>query len=213
MRAVVVGAHLRREDVEPLAVAIPAGDLLLSGVEVADDQPLGDRDLLLRVAEVRASLLERATFIAIRYGFAVRGEGDAREQVAPHLDRWRRVLEANRENVEMTLKVAAASPALRPDRHDFDSGASYLRALHASTQSVNVDADFRAAVDARLAPLALRHLWQHRDNASLECALLVRRHAVDAITAAGAELKRDFTATPFLLSGPWPLETFADDHQ
>ena len=71
MRLVIVGAHLRREDVEPVAEAVPVGDLFLSGVPVADDQPLGDRDLLLRVARTRAQLLERSTFIAIRYGFAI----------------------------------------------------------------------------------------------------------------------------------------------
>lgn len=212
MRAVVVGAHLSREEIEPLAAAIDAGGVFLSGVEVADDQPLGDRELLLRVAAVRAALLERATFIAVRYGFAVRGESEAREKCAEQAPRWRRVLEANAGNVEMTLKVAAASPLPRPDRRDFDSGAGYLRALQASANAADADPRFRDAVESRVAPLAVKHAWQHRDNASLECALLVRREDVARVTAAGEELKRDFAAVPFLLSGPWPLEVFVD-HQ
>ena len=55
--------------------------------------------------------------------------------------------------------------------------------------------------------------WTARDNASVEMAALVRRNDVAAVFEAGAALKRDFPDVPFLLSGPWPLEVFADDHQ
>ena len=110
MKSVVIGAHLRRDDVEPLATALRCGDLWLSGVDVADDQPLGDRELLLRVANTRAQLLDRATFIAIRYGFSVRDASEAAAKCASHLSRWRRLLVEHRESVEMTLKIAAASP-------------------------------------------------------------------------------------------------------
>ena len=54
---------------------------------------------------------------------------------AAHLDRWRRVLHEYRGMVEMTLKVAAAAPRARPDRHDFESGAAYIRALHDATRA------------------------------------------------------------------------------
>jgi len=205
MKLVIIGAHLHRHDVEPLAEAVAAGDLWLSGVEVEDDQPLGDRDLLLRVAKTRASLLDRATFVAIRYGFAA---GDI-SKVSPYLATWRRLLEQHRNHVEMTLKVAAASPRPRPDRRDFTSGADYLRALHAS--SAEVPARFREAVDARIPCIERR--WIPRDNASVEMAALVRRGDVPAVFEAGAALKRDFPEVPFLLSGPWPLEVFADAHQ
>jgi hypothetical protein len=205
MKLVIIGAHLHRDDVEPIASALQAGDLWLSGVEVADDQPLGDRDLLLRVAKTRAALLERATFVAIRYGFAA---GDV-SKVSPYLAAWRRLLERHRHDVEMTLKVAAASPRPRPDRGDFASGGDYLRALHAS--SAEVDPRFRDAVDARIPSIERR--WIPRDNASVEMAALVRREDVPAVFEAGAAIKRDFPDVPFLLSGPWPLEVFADDHQ
>jgi hypothetical protein len=205
MKLVIIGAHLHRHDVEPLAEAVAAGDLWLSGVEVADDQPLGDRDLLLRVAKTRAALLDRATFVAIRYGFAA---GDI-SKVSPYLAAWRRLLEQHRNHVEMTLKVAAASPRPRPDRRDFTSGADYLRALHAS--NAEVPARFREAVDARIPCIERR--WIPRDNVSVEMAALVRRGDVPAVFEAGAALKRDFPEVPFLLSGPWPLEVFADAHQ
>ena len=205
MKLVIIGAHLHRSDIEPIASALPAGDLWLSGVEVADDQPLGDRDLVLRVAKTRAALLDRATFIAIRYGFAA---GDV-SKVSPYLVTWRQLLERHRDHVEMTLKIAAASPRPRPDRRQFTSGADYLRALHAS--NAEVSPDFRQAVEARVPCIERR--WIPRDNASVEMAALVERASVAAVFDAGAALKRDFPDVPFLLSGPWPLEVFADAHQ
>jgi hypothetical protein len=210
MKHVVVGAHLRRQDVEPVADALSAGDLFLSGVPIADDQPLGDRDLLLRVAQTRAALLERATFLAIRYGFSVWAEAEAAAKCAPQLARWKRILEENRDRVEMTLKVAASSPKARPDRREFASGSEYLRALHAS--AAHVDDEFRAEVERLVA--SVRGRWVPRDNASLEYAALIERGDVERVTRAGEELKRLFPRVPFLLSGPWPLEVFGeDDHE
>jgi hypothetical protein len=207
MKHVIVGAHLRREDVEPAAEALPAGELFLSGVAVADDQPLGDRELLLRVAQTRAALLERATFLAIRYGFAVWAPAEAAAKCAPHLGRWRRLLEEHRGRVEMTLKLAASSPQPRPDRRAFANGSDYLRALHAS--AARVDDDFRSAAERLVAPL--RGRWVPRDNASLEYAALVERDDVERVAQAGEELKRLFPRVPFLLSGPWPLEVFGEE--
>lgn len=207
MKWVIAGAHLLREDVEPLATAIPAGDLVLSGVEVADDQPLGDRELLVRVARTRAALLDCATFVAIRYGFTVQGEAEALAKCAAQLPRWRALLEEHREDVEMTLKVAASQPQVRPDRREFDSGAAYLRALHESVSSAAVSDEFRAAAERTMG--GSQHRWTHRDEKSLELAALVARTDVARVQAGGEELKRAFPNVPFLLSGPWPLEVFA----
>ncbi|HEX3070687.1 MAG TPA: hypothetical protein VHX14_19115, partial [Thermoanaerobaculia bacterium] len=92
-------------------------------------------------------------------------------------------------------------------------GAAYFRALHNATQAASIDPLFREAVEKSLTPLAVKHRWSNRDNASLEFALLVRADSVAAVNDTGAALKRDFTTVPFLLSGPWPLEVFADDHE
>ena len=211
MKSIVIGAHLLRDDVEPVAAAIAVGDLYLSAVEVADDQPLGDRDLLIRVAEVRARLLDVATFVAIRYGLAVRSPDDALAKCAAFLPRWRQLLAANRENVEMTLKVAASSPSKRPDRRDFTNGAEYLRALHGVMQAVNVNPSFRAAADRWLGPVSLRHRWIHRDERSIEMALLVERKRLEDVRIAAEALRDASPEVPFLFSGPWPLEVFADD--
>jgi hypothetical protein len=207
MKSVVVGVHLAREDVEPVADVIAAGDLWLSVVGVHDDQPLGDRDLLLRIAKVRRELLERATFVAVRYGFAVSSAAEALSKSAAHLERWKTLLEQHRGNVEMTLKVAATSSQPRPDRKQFASGAEYLKALHASAQSAQVDDAFREAAERVMN--AGEHRWIHRDNNSIELAALVQRTGVDDVLAAGETLKRDFPRVAFLLSGPWPLEVFA----
>lgn len=214
MKAVVIGAHAARTDVEPVAMAIDAGAVILSALELPDDQPLGDRELLLRVARIRADLLERATFIAIRYGFTVTSPADAAAKCAPNAERWREVLEENHDRVEMTLKTAAVTTQKRPRRQDFTNGSDYLRALHASVAAAVPDAEFRAAADEVFASAGAKWKWAHRDDASVEAAILVERAAVESLAARGAELKRRFPAVPFLLSGPWPLEVFADaDHE
>jgi len=211
MKLVVIGVHLRRQDIEPMAEAIDAGGLWLSALAAPNDQPIGDRDLLLRVAAKRAELLDRATFLAVRYGFTATSAEDARAKCLPRLERWRQALESAANRVEMTLKVAAQNPQPRPERSAFDSGATYLRALHESTRAASVEPAFRDAADGAIAPLAARHRWIARDNASLELVALVEREAIERVNAAGNDLKQKFPAIPFLLSGPWPLEVFADD--
>jgi hypothetical protein len=208
MKWVIAGAHLRSEDVEPLAVAIPVGEVVLSGVEIADDQPLGDRDLLLRVGRLRAALLERATFIAIRYGLTVHGESEALAKCASYLPRWRALLEAHRNDVEMTLKVVAASPKGRPARRDFAGGAAYLRALHDAVSSAEVSEAFRSAAERAIGGIV--HRWTHRDEKSMELAALVSREDVPRVRQAGEALKQEFPDVAFLLSGPWPLEVFGE---
>lgn len=209
MKYLAIGVHLLRDDVEPVAEAIPVGDLFLSAISVADEQPTGDRELLLRVAGVRAKLLDVATFIAVRYGFTFAAADEAQSKTLAYHAKWKRVLTANRDNVEMSLKVAASSPAPRPHRQDFPGGGAYLRALHAATQATNVDPAFRDAADRLLVPLAVKHRWLHRDEKSIELTALVARGRIDDVLAAGKELRK--TGVPFLLSGPWPLEMFADD--
>lgn len=211
MKSVAIGAHLLRDDVEPLADAVPVGDLYLSAISIADDQPIGDRDLLLRVAAIRGKLLDAATFVALRYGFTFATADDARAKCVAHLDRWKRLLTRHREHAEMTLKIAAASSLARPDRHAFANGADYLRALHAAKESAQIDPAFRDAAQSLLLPLAHEHRWMHRDEKSIELALLVPRGELDAVRAAGEALREAAPQVPFLLSGPWPLEVFADD--
>ncbi|HET7434429.1 MAG TPA: GvpL/GvpF family gas vesicle protein [Thermoanaerobaculia bacterium] len=210
MKLIVIGAHQRRDDVEPLAIALPAGPLFLSAVEIAADQPLGDRDLLLRVAKIRGQLLDRATFVAIRYGFTAGNAIEAAVKCAAQIERWMRLLDEHREHVEMTLKVAATSAQPRPDRRGFTSGAEYLKALHAATHGVTIDDAFRAAVESRITPLTVEHRWIPRDEKSVEYVALIERSRIDDMRAAGEALKRECPHVAFLLSGPWPLEVFAD---
>lgn len=214
MKFVVIGAHLLRDDVEPHAEAMPVGDLFLSALSVPDDQPLGDRELLVNVSKIRARLLDVATFVAIRYGFSTTSVDDAMSKCSAHLARWKRLLIEHREHVEMTLKTAAVAPRQRPDRHDFTSGAEYLRALHETTQSTHADACLRDAANELLVPLAKLHRWLHRDEKSIELAALLDRGKLEDVQRAGEVLRERCPNVPFLLSGPWPLEVFADaDHE
>ncbi|HEX3582568.1 MAG TPA: GvpL/GvpF family gas vesicle protein, partial [Thermoanaerobaculia bacterium] len=191
MKSLLIGIHLERGDIH--VEAIPFGELWLSGVTIADDQPLADRDLLLRVAKLRGELLERATFIAIRYGSVVPPLPSLRPE-------WRAILTANRENVEMTLKVVSASPKERPSREQFTKGADYLKALHESA-NVEIASDFRHAAERAMNGVASR--WIRRDEKSIELAVLVPRSRVDEIRRSGEQLKSGFPRVPFLLSGPW----------
>lgn len=205
MRLVLVGAHLHREDIDGVAEPVACGEVWLSGIPLEEGQPLGDRTFLLEVARRRAALLDRATFVAIRYGFAASAT-DAASRCAPHAARWHELLERHRGEVEMTLKIAAPAARARPRREDFASGAGYLKALRASM--AEVDDAFRAAVEQTIEVSASR--WVHRGNASIEFAALVPRGKVDAVRSAGESLKERFPRVPFLLSGPWPLEVFAE---
>lgn len=208
MKSIAIGVHLHGEDIDDLADAVPAAGLFLSAVTVADEQPLTDRDLLVRVASTRAALLERATFIAVRYGFTFRGEAEAVTKIAANVDAWRALLEENRTRVEFTLKVAAAGSA-RPDRRDFGSGAEYMRALHDARDTVSIPSSFRDEVDRLIVPAAVRHQWMKRDTTSVELAGLIERESLPRLSAAGEALKAAAPGVPFLLSAPWPLEVFA----
>ena len=212
MKSIVIGIHLHEEDVRPVAETMKTGELVASVFAVDDDRPLGDRDLLLEVASIRARLLDRATFVAVRFGFAVRDAKELADKTAGMTSRWRELLAAHRDEVEMTLKVPASAAVQRPNRRDFKSGAEYLRALHESSNTVDIDAAFRRDVERTLIPLATRHRWI-RDASSVELAMLVRRSDIARMNAAGESLRRDHSRAPFLLSGPWPLEVFIDDHQ
>ncbi len=206
MKWVVIGAHLLRDDIESPAEPIAAGELFLSGLAIPDEQPAGDRELLLRVARLRAALLDRATFIAIRYGFVITSRDEVAAKCAPHFARWRELLEKHRGQVEMTMKVVATTHAETPQRQNFTSGAEYLRALHAATKAVTIDPSFREEAERLLAD----GRWLHRDNQSLELAALVARDDVEKVKHNGIALKERFPQVAFLLSGPWPLEVFGE---
>lgn len=209
MKSIAIGAHLRREDID-LADAVPVSDVYLSALAVADDQSLSDRDLLVRVTQTRAALLDRATFVAIRYGFTFRATAEAEARCASHVARWRALLEEHRNRVEFTLKVAAPGTA-RPDRHDFRSGAEYIRALHDARDATTIPASFKEKVEAAVVPLAVRHRWIKRDTTSVELAGLIERGSLSRLAEAGESLKTAAPDVPFLLSAPWPLEVFAEE--
>lgn len=210
MKYVAIGVHRDRAEIEPVAEAVAVGPLFLSSISVDDDQPLGARELLLRVAAIRGKLLDNATFIAVRYGFTFRSDAEAEQKCAPHLDRWKSVLDEFRGAVELTIKIAVAGGDARPDRHDFDSGTGYLRALHAAKASTKVDPEFRDAVEQQLVPLCRKTKWISRDVQSMEFAALLDRDQLSAAMAAGQSIKAACPRVPFLLSAPWPLEVFAD---
>jgi hypothetical protein len=209
MKSIAIGVHLRRDHIEPIAEALPVGDVFLSSLAVHEDQPMSDRELLIRVAGVRAQLVERGTFIAIRYGFSFRTPAEAAAKCAGKLEQWKSTLTEHDGRVELTLRVAASGPT-RPQRSDFSDGAEYLRALHAATRGTAVTGEFRSAVDDLIVPLCVAHRWMPRDEKSMELAGLIERARLAMVDDAGRALKERCPSVPFLLSAPWPLEVFAD---
>lgn len=211
-RFVLIGAHLEEEDAAIDGVTcLPAGPVALSAAAYAADQSLGNRTLISRVASLRALLVQRETFIAIRYGASVAGLEEAAAKAAPHGNKWRELLVRHRGTFEMTLKVLAAEAVPDPDRKHFRSGADYLRALHAARSAKRPHPEFAAAAEESFRPLATAARWVAREDAAFEYAFLVPRARFDEVKGAAESLKERFGDLPFLLSGPWPLEVFADD--
>ena len=213
MKHLAIGVHLERDDAgADGALILPVGSLFISAMALEPDQPVADRDLILRAADLRRRLLDRQTFIAIRYGLVVSSAEDAAARTGAHLERWRSLLTAWRDHVEFTLKVVVADQSPRPDRHDFSSGADYLRALHRARSTARVDPEFRKEADTRLGAVAARTLWISRGDGGAELVALVPRARIDAVREIGGKMEQELSV-PFLLSGPWPLEAFADEER
>lgn len=212
MRFALIGAHLREEDLAavPGIEAIPLEGLTLSAIAYDPAEGLADRKAIATAARVRGELLAIETFVALRYGTSVTGPAEAMEKCRQFLPAWKELLEKHRGTVEMTLKVAGSDVPLRPDRKQFASGRAYLEELHRSRSSTSVDPLFRAAAEKELGEPATRWRWVRRDDGGLELAFLTRRERASEVRAAGLRLKQTFPEVPFLVSGPWPLEVFAD---
>ncbi|HEY5611800.1 MAG TPA: GvpL/GvpF family gas vesicle protein [Thermoanaerobaculia bacterium] len=211
-RYLLLGAHLDRADVEGIesVEALDGGVVTLSAISYDSDQGIAARSTIERAAAARQALARRETFVAIRYGATAANEAEAREKCSAHAARWRTLLTAYRGHLEITLRLGAASGALRPDGKDFQSGRAYLQALQ-QTRAVKTDPDFLAAVDAAMSPIAVKRRWRTREDGMSEFVALIRRDDLVQARAAGESLRESFPQIPFLLSGPWPLEVFAHD--
>ena len=211
-RFVLIGAHLNRSDADGVegVTVFEAEPVVLSAVTFERGRGAADPEIVRRALKARAELVRKETFIAIRYGLTVSGDAEAREKCAPHLKRWHEVLRQRRGMVELTLRVAAGEKKQRPDRNAFASGAEYLRALGAA-RTENLNGEARRQFEDAFKPFAVESRWLTRGDGGSELVILLRREDFDRARRSGEELQRSLPATPFLLSGPWPLETFADD--
>jgi hypothetical protein len=210
-RFVLLGAHLAESDTTIEGItSFPAADLFLSSVRHSAVEGVGDRALIARVARLRSELVQRQTFVAIRYGASVSGPEEAALKVAAHTARWRELLSRHRGTFEMTLKVLASEAEPDPDRREFTSGADYLRALYAARSKKKADPDFLRAAEDAFQPLSTAARWVKREDAAFELAFLASRDRFDEVRDAAEMLKERFPRLPFLLSGPWPLEVFAE---
>lgn len=209
----LIGAHLERSHVEPVSSVTPIdlGEVVLSAAPVHADRGSSDPALLRSVLESRDALLDEATFIAIRWGTAVDSAEGARDKCGSRIPAWRARLEATRGLVEMTFKIGSRGRPARPDYRTAASGREYLRTLRDMRRGMEIDTDLLDRAEALFEPLATEIRQIRREDGGAEIALLVRRDRLEQVGEAGRQLQEENPASPFLLSGPWPLEVFADE--
>lgn len=211
-RYAAIGAHLQRDDIGGVegVSTFEIGPLFLSATAFDAPEGLASRAVVMHVAELRRALTDRETFVAIRYGLSITTPLEALAKCGAHLPVWDRVLREYRGSCEMTVKVATGKKIPRPDRNDFKSGKDYLSALRAAREERSAPAEVRDAFEETFSSLVSRMRWVERDDGATELALLVRRDGTDVVRGAAELLKSRLPNVPFLLSGPWPLEIFAD---
>lgn len=210
-RYLILGAHLQRNDAAIEGVAIfTAPPLHLSAMPYDGDLGAAAQATVLRASTLRRELIGREIFVAFRYGFSVGDEHEARRRISEQLPIWRELLEKHRGRVEMTLRTTGVTSP-RPDRHEFTSGKDYLRALFERRKHSTIDPGFKKAVEEHFVPLAFDSKWIDREDGARELVMLLERASLADAASRGQRLKHDFPDIPFLLSGPWPLEVFADE--
>lgn len=209
----LIGAHLDRAHVEPVSsvTAIDVGELVLSAAAIHRDRGSSDPALLRSALEARDRLLDLATFIAIRWGSIVDSNEAAREKCATRISRWRERLESMQGMVEMTFKTGGKGKPVRPDFRSASSGRDYLQKLHDMRRGVEIDAGLLDRAVTLFTPLAADLRQLRREDGGAEIALLVPRERLQSVAEAGRRLQEEKPESPFLLSGPWPLEVFADE--
>lgn len=211
LRYLILGAHLEAADAAVDGITVlSAPPLHLSAMTYNGDLGVADQSTVLRASALRREMIAREVFVAFRYGFSVADEEEARKKVNERLPAWRELLKAHRGRVEMTLRTTGVTSP-RPDRHDFHSGGDYLRALFERRKQSTIAPDFKQAVEERFAPLITDSKWIDREDGAREMVMLIERTRLAEAEKRGQALKLDFPDVPFLLSGPWPLEVFADD--
>jgi hypothetical protein len=208
-RLMLVGAHLRAADAAVDGVtSIDASPLTLSAVAFPASLHSSDRKLIGRTLEARQKLIEREIFVAIRYGAAADTPDQARQLALPFVARWNELLERHRGKIELTLKLAPRERPTRPRRQDAASGRDYLEQLQ-RMRAEALSSGERETIERRFAEFEKR--WCQRSDGGSELALLTSRTDLERVRKAGEALRQELPDLPFVLSGPWPLEVFAND--
>lgn len=212
-RLALIGAHLQREDTAavPAVRTLQVEGLFLSAFPFDARTGIADSSLIAEVTKARGALIQREIFVAIRYGVSVADQSEAADKIRHHIERWTELLTDYRGYVEMSLKIASQGNTARPDRHQFQSGADYLRELHRTRSAKSLQPEVSEMIEKDLFPIALQRRWVDRQDAGIELAFLMHRSELDASGEIAQRIKSRFPKLPFMLSGPWPLEIFAND--
>lgn len=210
MRFILIGVHLDRDDATVDDVRLfDVANVVVSAIAIEEDTSTADPAVLKRALDARAKLLDRATFIAVRYGAPVRSAEDVVERIASRAAKWRELLEKRRGMVEITLKIAPGSKAARPERTAATTGKDYLMRLHEMRRGT-LSNDARAHIE-RAFTFAHESRWLSRQDGGTELVALIARERLDDLRRAGESLRETLADVPFILSGPWPLEVFGEE--
>lgn len=210
-RLLLLGAHLERRDAEGIdGLHLIEGPLTISALQLLDSREANQKATLVEAARLRQELIDRETFVAIRYGATASDDIEAKNRCATHFERWRNLLEAHRGSVEVTLKIATGAKSSPPNRNDFRCGADYMRALSAARTAQLPVPELRRSFEAAFESLTSERRWIARQDGGSELAMLIPRARFPEARDAAQTLMKSIDL-PFMFSGPWPLETFVDE--
>lgn len=210
-RLMPLGVHRSADEICAGGVSrIGVGPVVVSALEIGEGENAATTSVLTRALELRTDLLQGGSYIAIRYGVVLDSEADVVRICEPKASAWAETLEKTRGLVELTLKVAPEQRTERPNRKSVSGGSEYLMKLK-QMQGSSLPPERRREIEAILNEGANRSVWRDREGGGTELVMLVPSEKVAEFRERGRRLAELDHRLPFILSGPWPIEVFADE--
>lgn len=210
-RLMPLGVHRSADEISAEGIArIDVGPVVVSALEIGEGENAATSSVLTRALELRTALLRGGSYIAIRYGVVLDSESEVIRVCEPKASAWAKTLDKTRGLVELTLKIAPDQKPERPDRKSVSGGSEYLMKLKLMQRST-LSKERKEEIEAILAEGANRTVWRDREGGGTELVMLVPTERVAEFRERGQRLAQSERRLPFILSGPWPIEVFADE--
>lgn len=210
-RLMPLGVHRSADEIVAEGISrIDVGPVVVSALEIGEGENAATTSVLTRALELRTALLRGGSYIAIRYGVVLDSAAEVVRVCEPKASAWAKTLEETRGLVELTLKIAPDQKPERPDRKTVSGGSEYLKKLR-QMQGSSLSSERKGEIEALLAEGATRTVWRDREGGGTELVMLVPAERVTEFRERGRGLAQSDRRLPFILSGPWPIEVFADE--